>query len=248
MTLWPPQKPLQPLDGTSSVCSTADYKPPEDDPEEQAEENPDGEQPEECFTEGEGQPTRVSPPARQALEGAGQARARGEPQLTVSLWTAWGQASHQKQAGPSSPDDVLPFRTLEDATRGRGVRAGASEPPPPLTPAECAVGDSPSSPRVPHRIPVEPWVRPAVSTSFSKAVLLSFIFQREACLALQEHSLPRGFGLSRVKAAWGTWGRMGTTDSRGTCMGGPQPCSLACLCMQSGWGRGHPGKGRGETG
>ena len=84
MTLWPPQKPLQPLDGNSSVCSTADYKPPEDDPEEQAEENPDGEQPEECFTEGEGQPAGVSPPARQALEGAGQARARGEPQLTIS--------------------------------------------------------------------------------------------------------------------------------------------------------------------
>uniref|UniRef100_A0A8C4M419 Sodium channel protein n=1 Tax=Equus asinus asinus TaxID=83772 RepID=A0A8C4M419_EQUAS len=43
--------PLQPLDGNSSVCSTADYKPPEEDPEEQAEENPEGEQPEECFTE-----------------------------------------------------------------------------------------------------------------------------------------------------------------------------------------------------
>uniref|UniRef100_A0A8C4M6U0 Sodium channel protein n=1 Tax=Equus asinus asinus TaxID=83772 RepID=A0A8C4M6U0_EQUAS len=51
MTLWPLQKPLQPLDGNSSVCSTADYKPPEEDPEEQAEENPEGEQPEECFTE-----------------------------------------------------------------------------------------------------------------------------------------------------------------------------------------------------
>ncbi|KAK2489537.1 hypothetical protein MC885_010556, partial [Smutsia gigantea] len=45
------QKPPQPLDGNSSVCSTADYKPPEEDPEEQAEENPEGEQPEECFTE-----------------------------------------------------------------------------------------------------------------------------------------------------------------------------------------------------
>lgn len=146
MTLWPPQKPLQPLDGNSSVCSTADYKPPEDDPEEQAEDNPDGEQPEECFTEGEGQPARMPPPARQTLEGAGQARAQGEPQLTVSLWMAWGQASHQKQAGPSSSDDALPFHTLENATPGRGVRADASEPPPPLTPAECAVGDSPSSP------------------------------------------------------------------------------------------------------
>uniref|UniRef100_A0A8C4PPG0 Sodium channel protein n=1 Tax=Equus asinus asinus TaxID=83772 RepID=A0A8C4PPG0_EQUAS len=41
----------KPLDGNSSVCSTADYKPPEEDPEEQAEENPEGEQPEECFTE-----------------------------------------------------------------------------------------------------------------------------------------------------------------------------------------------------
>ncbi|KAL1779033.1 sodium channel protein type 4 subunit alpha [Sigmodon hispidus] len=46
------KKPLQPLyDGNSSVCSTADYKPPEEDPEEQAEENPEGELPEECFTE-----------------------------------------------------------------------------------------------------------------------------------------------------------------------------------------------------
>lgn len=118
MTLWPPQKPLQPLDGNSSVCSTADYKPPEDDPEEQAEENPDGEQPEECFTEGEGQPAGMPPPARQTLEGAGQARARGEPQpqLTVSLGTAWGQASHQKQQGllplmvpcPSAPGRMRP--------------------------------------------------------------------------------------------------------------------------------------------
>lgn len=56
--LWSPQKPLQPLyDGNSSVCSTADYKPPEEDPEEQAEENPEGEQPEECFTEGKDAPT-----------------------------------------------------------------------------------------------------------------------------------------------------------------------------------------------
>lgn len=51
---WSPQKPPQPLfDGNSSVCSTADYKPPEEDPEEQAEESPEGELPEECFTEGE---------------------------------------------------------------------------------------------------------------------------------------------------------------------------------------------------
>lgn len=57
MLLWPLQKPLQPLyDGNSSVCSTADYKPPEEDPEEQAEENPEGEQPEECFTEGKDVP------------------------------------------------------------------------------------------------------------------------------------------------------------------------------------------------
>lgn len=61
MTLWPLQKPPQPLDGNSSVCSTADYKPPEEDPEEQAEENPEGEQPEECFTEGEGKPACVHP-------------------------------------------------------------------------------------------------------------------------------------------------------------------------------------------
>lgn len=61
MTLWPLQKPPQPLDGNSSVCSTADYKPPEEDPEEQAEENPEGEQPEECFTEGEGKSMCMHP-------------------------------------------------------------------------------------------------------------------------------------------------------------------------------------------
>lgn len=61
--LWSPQKPLQPLyDGNSSVCSTADYKPPEEDPEEQAEENPEGELPEECFTEGEDTFTAQPPP------------------------------------------------------------------------------------------------------------------------------------------------------------------------------------------
>ena len=53
MTLWLLQKLPQPLDGESSVCSTADYKPPEEDPEEQVEENAEGEQPEDCFTEGE---------------------------------------------------------------------------------------------------------------------------------------------------------------------------------------------------
>ena len=43
MCLWPLQKPPKLLyDGNSSVCSTADYKPPEEDPEEQAEENPEG--------------------------------------------------------------------------------------------------------------------------------------------------------------------------------------------------------------
>uniref|UniRef100_G1PL56 Sodium channel protein n=1 Tax=Myotis lucifugus TaxID=59463 RepID=G1PL56_MYOLU len=41
----------QSLDRNSSVCSTVDYKPPEEDAEEQVEENPEGEQPEECFTE-----------------------------------------------------------------------------------------------------------------------------------------------------------------------------------------------------
>ena len=84
MTLWPLQQPPQPLDGNSSVCSTADYKPPEEDPEEQAEENPEGGQPEECFTEGEDKPVcmhppphLVPPPARQPLEGTGHARGLG---------------------------------------------------------------------------------------------------------------------------------------------------------------------------
>ncbi|XP_049634801.1 sodium channel protein type 4 subunit alpha [Suncus etruscus] len=42
--------PQPPCDGASSVCSTADYKPPEEDPVEQAQESPE-EEPEECFTE-----------------------------------------------------------------------------------------------------------------------------------------------------------------------------------------------------
>lgn len=80
MTLWPPQKPLQPLDGNSSVCSTADYKPPEDDSREQGQENPRGEQPEECFTEGEGQLRRgASPSPAGPKRGRLEARARGAP-------------------------------------------------------------------------------------------------------------------------------------------------------------------------
>lgn len=71
ITLWPLQKLPQSLDRNSSVCSTVDYKPPEENPEEQVEENPEGEQPEECFTEGE--PTCMhptspgAPPAQQTL-------------------------------------------------------------------------------------------------------------------------------------------------------------------------------------
>uniref|UniRef100_A0A671YA93 Sodium channel protein n=1 Tax=Sparus aurata TaxID=8175 RepID=A0A671YA93_SPAAU len=39
-------------DGDSSVCSTADYQPPEPEPEEVEEEEPDPVEPEDCFTEG----------------------------------------------------------------------------------------------------------------------------------------------------------------------------------------------------
>ncbi|XP_078011872.1 sodium channel protein type 4 subunit alpha-like [Phascolarctos cinereus] len=46
------KKPPPPkCDGNSSVCSTADYKPPEEEEQPQEEENPEGELPEECFTE-----------------------------------------------------------------------------------------------------------------------------------------------------------------------------------------------------
>lgn len=114
MTLWLLQKPLQPLDGNSSVCSTADYKPPEEDPEEQAEENPEGEQPEECFTEGEGSP-RVHPHLpgchrQPSSPHKGQARAPGrqKPQSVPSLGTSRGHVHHQKQAEASSPAATLP--------------------------------------------------------------------------------------------------------------------------------------------
>lgn len=64
VTLWPLQKPPQPpCDGASSVCSTADYKPPEEDPVEQAQESTE-EEPEECFTEGEVPLTHPKPPSR----------------------------------------------------------------------------------------------------------------------------------------------------------------------------------------
>lgn len=158
VTLWPLQKPLQPLDGNSSVCSTADYKPPEDDPEEQAEENPDGEQPEECFTEGEGQPAGMPPPARQTLEGAGQARARGEPQpqLTVSLGTAWGQASHQKQQGLLPP--MVPCPSAPGRMRPQeGVSEQMLLSPCPLCPLPCVPWVTiPAAHRLLHRIPIEP--------------------------------------------------------------------------------------------
>lgn len=39
-------------DGDSSVCSTADYQPPEPEPEKKEEEEPEPEEPEACFTNG----------------------------------------------------------------------------------------------------------------------------------------------------------------------------------------------------
>lgn len=87
MTLWPLQKLPQALDGNSSVCSTVDYKPPEESPEEQVQEDPDGEQPEECFTEGE--PTCVHPP----LPGVLHPQPR-RPQPIASSRIFWGHVRH----------------------------------------------------------------------------------------------------------------------------------------------------------
>lgn len=56
----PLQNPLS-SDNASSLCSTVDYKPPLPVEEEVAEEAEDSNEPEECFTEGEG-PSRVGNP------------------------------------------------------------------------------------------------------------------------------------------------------------------------------------------
>lgn len=130
------QKPPQPLDGNSSVCSTADYKPPEEDPEEQAEENPEGEQPEECFTEGEGKPTCMHPhlawcpPNPADPEETGHAEPErgqqsGPAPARCLLWdvpgTSLGHEHHQKHAGTFSPDAALPCPPQENTTPGRVV-------------------------------------------------------------------------------------------------------------------------------
>lgn len=56
----PLQNPLS-SDNASSLCSTVDYKPPQPEEEEVAEEAEDSNEPEECFTEGEG-PSRAGDP------------------------------------------------------------------------------------------------------------------------------------------------------------------------------------------
>lgn len=99
MPCGPPQKPLQPFyDGNSSVCSTADYKPPEEDPEEQAEENPEGELPEECFTEGEDhrqtdptpRPEEGNSPVQLALPGSQHRSLRSDSTGHLG-WVTWGK-------------------------------------------------------------------------------------------------------------------------------------------------------------
>lgn len=117
MTLWLLQKLPQPFDGESSVCSTADYKPPEEDPEEQVEENAEGEQPEECFTEGE--PARMHPPQPGARP---PAPAQQTPACHF-LRDISGHAPHQEHAGPFPPMLLCP------AAPGKGVRAGVPPSP-----------------------------------------------------------------------------------------------------------------------
>lgn len=138
-TLWPLQKPPQPLDANSSVCSTADYKPPEEDPEEHVEEDPEGEQPEECFTEGE--PTRVHPhlasrpPSPADRSPSPPPGCLGDTHITESL-------------RPPSPDAPLPCGTRE------GCQSQA--PPSPETePPGCAV-DAGSALSVAMQNPTEP--------------------------------------------------------------------------------------------
>lgn len=61
----PLQNPLS-SDNASSFCSTVDYKPPEPEQEEVAEEAEESNEPEECFTEGE-EPSGAGHPVGKGL-------------------------------------------------------------------------------------------------------------------------------------------------------------------------------------
>lgn len=171
-TLWPLQKPPQPLDANSSVCSTADYKPPEEDPEDHVEEDPEGEQPEECFTEGE--PTRVHPhlalcPPRPAD------RSPSPPPGSL------GDTHVTESRRPPSPDAPLPCCTRE------GCQSQAPPSPKPEL-RGCAVSDG-SALSVTMQNPIEPKCglaapRPSSSSSVSSA-------RRKACPAPQETALEK---------------------------------------------------------
>lgn len=170
-TLWPLQKPPQPLDANSSVCSTADYKPPEEDPEDHVEEDPEGEQPEECFTEGE--PTRVHPhlalcPPRPADRSPSPPPGRlGDTQVTESM-------------RPPSPDAPLPCCTRE----GCQTRAPPSPEP---EPRGCAVSDG-SALSVAMQNPIEPKCGLAAPRPSSFSASSAW---RKACPAPQETALEK---------------------------------------------------------
>lgn len=140
MTLWPLQKLPQSLDRNSSVCSTVDYKPPEEDAEEQVEENPEGEQPEECFTEGE--PACVHPTS----PGAPPAQQTPAHCLPGDLL---GACMSPKACGTFSPDATLPCSTRQGC-QSRGA------PSPDLS-LQCVQRVLASPRGLPCRFPIEPW-------------------------------------------------------------------------------------------
>lgn len=82
-----------------------DYKPPEENAEEQVEENPEGEQPEECFTEGE--PACVHPTS------PGAPPAQQTPAQCL-LGDLSGACMSPKACGTFSPDATLPCSTRQE--------------------------------------------------------------------------------------------------------------------------------------
>lgn len=78
---------------------------------------------------------------------------------------------------------------------------------PPLTPAVCAPGDSPSSLQAtaqnPRRALSMASTKQALSTGFSKAVLLSFVFQKRPVWPLQSILCPESLGCAEWRLPGG---------------------------------------------
>ena len=222
MTLWLLQKLPQPLDGESSVCSTADYKPPEEDPEEQVEENAEGEQPEDCFTEGE--PACVHPHLAWCSPPS-PGPADSSPSLPRGHL---GTCTSPKACGAFSPL-MLPC----PAAPGRESELG-SLPAPGLS-LKCVQWVVAVRRGLLCRVLIETDRKQALRKGCSKAVFLSFTFREKGLLGASGDSsgetfLPKEPRLCRVKAAWAEWGKRGSADSSSPWAGGLHP-RMSFLCV-----------------